>query len=240
MTPLIFLDCETTGLDPARHEIWEVAAIVRDDERNTRTEYVWQLPVDLGQADTIALNIGQFMDRRWTEWKTYDSETGVETHQSFAMPHGVWDPQEMDVWCAEFARLTWGAHLVGAVVSFDADRLERLLRSWNQCPGWHYHLIDVEALAAGFALGRAKGIALSAPSDREANQIRSETGIDLHGIGSWRGALDAVPLAKTLPWRSEDLSRSVGVDPDKLARHTALGDAKWAEAIFDAVMGAPS
>lgn len=30
-----------------------------------------------------------------------------------------------------------------------------------------------------------------------------------------------------LPWRSEDLSRAVGVDPAGFDRHTALGDCRW-------------
>lgn len=40
------------------------------------------------------------------------------------------------------------------------------------------------------------------------------------------------------PWKSEELSRAVGVEPDRFDRHTALGDARWAKAIYNAVMGA--
>lgn len=39
------------------------------------------------------------------------------------------------------------------------------------------------------------------------------------------------------PWKSDDLSRAIGVDPDKFARHTAMGDVQWAMAIYDKVMG---
>ncbi len=39
-----------------------------------------------------------------------------------------------------------------------------------------------------------------------------------------------------LPWNSEALSRSIGVDPpSEVERHTALGDARWAARIWDAV-----
>lgn len=38
------------------------------------------------------------------------------------------------------------------------------------------------------------------------------------------------------PWKSDDLSRAVGVDPDQFARHTAMGDVRWAMAQYDAVM----
>lgn len=41
-----------------------------------------------------------------------------------------------------------------------------------------------------------------------------------------------------LPWRSDDLSRLVGVEPPgEDDRHTALGDAWWALRVWDAVMG---
>jgi len=39
------------------------------------------------------------------------------------------------------------------------------------------------------------------------------------------------------PWESDTLSRMVGVNPDDFARHTAMGDVRWAMAIYDAVMG---
>lgn len=34
-------------------------------------------------------------------------------------------------------------------------------------------------------------------------------------------------------------NRAVGVDPDDFDRHTALGDARWARAIYDAITGGP-
>ena len=40
------------------------------------------------------------------------------------------------------------------------------------------------------------------------------------------------------PWDSNDLSRAVGVDPDLFKRHTAMGDALWAAAIYERVMEA--
>lgn len=198
-TTLAFLDTETTGLDPDRHEVWEVGLILRDDTGDR--EYVWQLPVDLGRADAMALKIGQWYERRWP-WPVYSpasdergqedddhrTEGSVQGDQPFVVP-----PGRMADWAALFAEVTDGAHLVGAVISFDEERLRRLLRKHGACPTWHYHLIDVEALAAG-----------------KAN------------------------LAP--PWKSDDLSAAIGVDPEQFDRHTALGDARWARAIYDAVM----
>jgi DNA polymerase III epsilon subunit-like protein len=178
MGGVVFVDTETTGLDPDRHEIWEVALIV--DGR----EYVWQLPVDLGRADARALEVGRYHER--TDPRTWTPPSAVAEF---------------------FARLTRGRHLVGAVVSFDEERLRRLLRAHGACPEWHYHLIDVEALAVGY----------------------------LHGYEHGRD--DSLPVEIGLPWDSEALSREVGVNPDLFDRHTALGDARWAKAIYEAVIG---
>ena len=42
-----------------------------------------------------------------------------------------------------------GATIVGAVPDFDARHLTRWLRANGQAATWHYHLVDVETLAAG-------------------------------------------------------------------------------------------
>jgi hypothetical protein len=52
----------------------------------------------------------------------------------------------------------------------------------------------------------------------------------LRGLGT--AGLDYAP-----PWNSEELSRAVGVEPGGFERHTAMGDARWAMAIYGAVMG---
>lgn len=173
MTRLAFLDTETTGLDPDLHEVWEVGVIVREDD-GTETEEHWFLPVDLGRADAVALRIGGFHDR-------YDREL----------------VERLDLFARDFAKLTRGCHLVGAVISFDEERLRRLLRSNGACPEWHYHLIDIEALVAG------------------------QFGVQP-------------------PWKSDELGAMVGTLVSDEDRHTAIGDARWAKAVYDAVMAPPT
>jgi hypothetical protein len=41
----------------------------------------------------------------------------------------------------------------------------------------------------------------------------------------------------SLPWDSDELSTKLGIDPPTDARHTAMGDALWAMAMYDRVMG---
>lgn len=105
-------------------------------------------------------------------------------------------------------------HVVGAVPNFDTERIShQLLRPNGFVEPWHYHLIDVENLIVGYLTGVGK----QAVND---------------------GQLDSLDLSKVAPpWKSDDLSRAVGVDPTQFDRHTAMGDVLWARAQYDAVMG---
>lgn len=177
MSGLAFVDTETTGLNPVLHEIWEVALIVRDhDEPACNGEHHWFLPVSLQNADEKALEIGRFHER-------YSSAMVTPIYE--ALP--------------AIAKMTAGCHLVGAVPSFDEERLRRLLSAHRVKHSWHYHLIDIEAVMLGY----------------------------LAGIGV------KVPL----PWKSTDLAERLGIaSPSVEDRHTALGDARWVERIYDAVL----
>ena len=105
------------------------------------------------------------------------------------------------------------AHIVGAVPNFDTERIALLLRRFDLATAWHYHIIDVETLAVGWL----NGVAQQAVND---------------------GLIPDIDPRKTAPpWDSDALSRAVGVVPPTDARHTAMGDALWAMAIYDRVMG---
>jgi len=112
--------------------------------------------------------------------------------------------------------ITRGAHLVGTVVNFDADVLAARMRAHGICPSWHYHLCCVENLTAGWL-------------QRHAAYLENRTA-DLYEATRMRDT--ARP-----PWDSHELSRAVGVNPEDFDRHTALGDARWARAIYDTVTG---
>lgn len=218
--PVCFVDTETTGLHPDRHQIWEVALITPDG-----AEHVWQFPVlNELDADPFALEVGHYWDRRWSQDAEVATSNAVFRASSpYARRTGFPDQGKAVPpsrgWCEHFRDLTAGCHLAGAVVSFDEERLRRLLQRYGVLHRWHYHLVDVEALAAGYLAGQWRGYAncgqraLVDPDDREA----------------------ARP-----PWDSDQLSRRVGVIPTDFDRHTALGDAKWARAIYRAVLELPA
>lgn len=119
---LVFVDCETTGLDPSRHEVYEIAAICDGEE----TLHAW-LPVDVGAADADALRISGYYER--------EPPAGMLQHPKTA--------------AEQLARLTSRAHLVGINPAFDAAFLREFLRRHGYAPAWHYHLVDCLALAAG-------------------------------------------------------------------------------------------
>lgn len=190
MSRLVFLDTETTSLRPDRR-VWDVGIITRGEEFDV--EYQWFITpgdLDLGNADPFALKIGHFYER----------------HPEMLSPATIAHTYEEVDALRQIERITRGAHLVGAVPNFDAEVLATRMRHWDIAPSWHYHLIDVEALAVGY---------LSATGAHE--------------------------LPIPLPWSSDDLTRELGLDPvPDEDRHTALGDARWARAIYDRITGDPS
>lgn len=195
---LAFVDTETLGLDPVLNPIWEIAVIIDD------TEHVWQrrLPRQLHDINVRADSDGpprivipdRDRDVYVSEWVL--ENTGIRDRYDHRTALQPWQSAQ------RFAELVSGRHLVGAVPSFDEERLRGEHRAWCEAWGtrmpWHYHLIDVEALAIGNV------------SDR---------------------------FEFDLPWDSADLSLTVGVDPDDFTpKHSALTDARWAKAMFEAVM----
>jgi hypothetical protein len=106
------------------------------------------------------------------------------------------------------------AHIVGAVPNFDTERVDLLLRRHSLKPDWHYHLLDVENLTVGWLYGR-------------------------YGPRDGGPPVEAEGEAVALPWDSDLLSRAVGVEPDDFDRHTAMGDVRWAMAIYDRITQGP-
>jgi hypothetical protein len=191
--PLCFIDTETTGVHPGRRA-WEVA-IIRREPDGTETEWLAQVEdVDLSGADPFGLKVGRFYERHFAYAAA--ASDGCRLSEAAA--------------AREVERLTRGAHLIGAVPNFDAEVFADMLRRHKLAPAWHYHLVDVEALAVGYLHGRHSDVILS---DEDYARISP-------------------------PWKSDDLSRTVGVEPatgDE--RHTALGDARWARRLYDAITG---
>lgn len=124
----VYLDTETTGLDPMKHEPWEVAYAV--DGGPILSSF---LPLDRFQnANVDSLGIGNFPRRYiWPDdWKIVDFDIALRNALA-------------------------GATLVGANPSFDAAMLTHAWWGEDTPAPWHYRMLDVEVYAMG-ALGYEK------------------------------------------------------------------------------------
>jgi hypothetical protein len=153
MSDIVFLDIETTSLSADTGEVWEFAGIRRDEHGSDKGRLWCQIDASLSTADPVSLKIGKYYERF--------GQNGIWCSEDFMMDNGFvaddfYPEQGERVLPALAARLiakfTRDAHIVGNVISFDAERLERLLRKYGHCPGWHYHIIDIEPMIVGHAL----------------------------------------------------------------------------------------
>ncbi len=200
--PVCIIDTETTSLLHDRR-IWEIAVIRVDRQADIEIqEQVLQVhDVDLSHADLMSLKIGGFFKRHFAS-KSYPANCGSQCKMEYEVASAV-----------EY--MTRGAHIIGAVPSFDTEALEAMFRRNKLRSTWHYHLGDVE----NFAIGYLQGL-LSTGNHAPLGfpDLKRE---------------DLLP-----PWDSEQIGRWMGVTPATAEeRHTALGDARWALRMYNKVMG---
>lgn len=177
MSTIVFLDTETTSLRNDRRA-WDVGLIVREEDVEREYQFFIQSnDLDLGNADVMSLRIGGFYERH-PDMADLDIRSWSEVGA-----------------LVEIEELTRGATIVGAVPNFDTEVLGNRLRANGFCPAWHYHLVDVETLAAG--------------------------------------ALRMPP-----PWDFDKLLAAYGLTYNEADRHTAIGDARMARDLYDAVLQA--
>lgn len=240
--PLCFVDTETDGVHPGR-TAWEVALIRRDYAEDlsswTETSVSFFIDIDLATADPFGLKVGGFYERHpmglyLAGLPDFDGERlpSVGTGTSFEL--------ESPLAAARLiAQLTHGTHLVGAVPSFDAEVLARLLRDHGLIESWHYHLIDVEAMAVGWLM--ATPIHWVSGATPPSKEVLEEVGHKFGNGGMWILPAEAATVERRSiqpPWNSDELSLACGVNPPSEAdRHTAMGDARWAKRWYDKITG---
>ncbi|MFG2307630.1 exonuclease domain-containing protein [Streptomyces sp. NPDC048566] len=135
-------------------------------------------------------------------------------HQRTAATDWTWDDPHTAA--TRISSLLDGAVLIGSNPGFDAEMLATLLgRYFDRSRPWHYRPVDVVTLAAGSLYGRA-----SEWTVRDCD-------------ATWYGK---VGRAIGWPWKTHAVSRHLEVEPPAAdVAHTALGDARWARDLYDAV-----
>ncbi len=122
--PLVFVDTETTGLDPVRSRPYEIAMI-----RGTSS----------GRPCILHLYLA-------VEEKELDPGKPLEIF----LKNRRWLPAPVSAGVAveRIATFTAGAVIVGNNVRSDVAWLERLFAAAGKVPHWHYQLDEVESRAA--------------------------------------------------------------------------------------------
>lgn len=186
---LIFIDTETTSLDPATGRVWELAMIRRSPRGAEKEFHVIVEDVELTNATDEALAVGRFSER----FSTPEVQGGL-----MRLPE-----EDLVALLAAVLRPVGDGHravLVGSNPAFDAAFLEQMFRRHGMRPPWWHHQIDLVAVAVGILV--------------EQGEVFE------------------------LPYSSRALSRRFGVEPPRVPEaHTALGDARWHRAWWDAMIG---
>lgn len=168
---LVFLDTETTGLEPNWHEIVEICAIrsdVRIDQGSVVIEYIAEAygrvkPVHIDRASEYALEINGYDPQTWL-----DAEPWRKV-------------------CERVRSVVDGAPIVGSNPAFDIAFIrESCTRDHTDC-GWitTRHAVDTASLAHPLLLaGKIKSVSLGALIDYygiDADQWPAHTSIgDVH------------------------------------------------------------
>lgn len=143
MTDLIFVDTETTGPSPD-DDIWEFAGIRRSPGVPDAVLHI-QIGHDVSKAAKLP------------EQFAADYRARFKPDASLRQRDAAWKINAFMAPAADGAP----PHLVGVNPAFDAGLIARLLRRNGILePPWHYHLLDVPAVALGVLVGRgAVGLA---------------------------------------------------------------------------------
>jgi len=185
MSRVIALDTETTGLDPAVENVFEIACVDVSDPTHIATWTIEPHPVVVDAMHPAAAEVNRY-------------------HERTSAPDWRWDADHPSKWDGigrvldEMHEWLHGAHIAGAVPDFDTRFLTELFRTFDrQPPRWHYHLIDVETLAVGWLLSERDHYADLLTPPWKSDDLAAACGIEPPSDGERHTALgDALWVAR--------------------------------------------
>ncbi len=169
--PLVFMDTETTGLSLA-DDIWEFAAIRREGDETPDYPLHLFIEHDADKASKLPESFRRDLEAR------FNPAVAISPRDAARLIARILQPGEGGK-----------AHVVGAVPNFDTERVALLLTTHGLTPPWHHHLIDVENLAVGFALGRHRA---TPPLPWDSDHLSRMVGVEPPGDGRHTAMGDAM------------------------------------------------
>ena len=214
--PELFVDTETTSVDPVLRRPWEIGLIRRPALDDLERITVFVGDVDLSHADKHSLDIGRFYQR-------HPLYSDVPEHREIkswwaATPEVLWLGTDTVLAPERYAasvveRWARGAQIIGLAPDFDTTTLDPMLRRHGLLPRWHHHTLNIQTEAAGWLKGR----------------LHASDPALLH-------CAEKVRVTVQFPRDNAALSMLCGVHlPAQDARHTAMGDALWVQRWWDQI-----
>ena len=192
MHKLVYLDTETTGLNPNLHDVWEIAII---DQQGR--EHAWMIKPDLTHADPKALEVSGYYTRHFTVTGGYTVDAGgamVTEHWDSEL---IGDTETSEAAAQQVAELLSGAVVVGSNPDFDRQFLTRWLGRHGQVWAAHYRTIDVTTLGHGYLAGCEPGYDAAENTPPDTHKVAKAFGID-HGDYDRHTALGDARMVRDL------------------------------------------
>ena len=121
---IAFVDLETTGLDPFKHEIIEIGVVIYDAGTGTLTEFGKKIrPMNIEAADPKALEINGYSEEEWKK----------------ALP--------LKAVLQELASRCDGAYFMAYNATFDWSFLEVAYEKARMTNPFHYHRLCIMSMA---------------------------------------------------------------------------------------------
>jgi DNA polymerase III epsilon subunit-like protein len=181
---IAIVDVETTGLDPAHHEMVDLGAIyIRPDGRELGRFFVRIHPPHPERLDPGAAAVNGYSPERWRTLGAVDESEAVRKwrafHDQMARVGG--------------ATVTFAALNAGFDQSFTDALLRRHGSSWREL--FHYQILDLPSMAWGQGARELGGAALAVrygiePETRDPLRHTGESGVEFN-LALYRATLKA-------------------------------------------------